>query len=284
MKSRMLFIILFLFLCSPAHADYREVFEKEFVHKAWVGARVVDEGVCVDCHTSEEMKEDYVTIPQEWKMSIHYANGVSCHDCHGGDPDEAAVSCGTPHSGFVGTPKHVNVPSMCGKCHIGIMKSYHSGGHGRALQQTGKGPSCVTCHGSHKIQKASIGIINKVRCQKCHSYERAKIMKQALFMTEKRIGDLEDQLVALKSSGILPDEEEKMLFRTQAEFRTLFHTIDVDLVKDRTDEFTRKLDALQGMVSDIFDELKFRRNFSALLLLLFVAMGAVMYINQKGSS
>ncbi|UCG78737.1 MAG: cytochrome C [Nitrospirota bacterium] len=281
MRSKVILVITMLMMASLSHADYKDVFEREFVHKPWVGARLVEEGVCVDCHTAEDMREDYLTIPQEWKRSIHFDNGVSCHDCHGGDPDDAAVSCGTPHSGFVGTPEHIGIPDMCGKCHIGIKDSFNSGGHGKALKTTGEGPNCVTCHGSHAIQKANIDIINQVQCQKCHSYERAKIMKQALFMTEKRIGDLEDSIIELKNAGASTEEEERALFRTHAEFRTLFHSIDVNLVKNRTDEFTKKLDELETAIASIYDDLTFRRNFSGFLLLLFASMSVIIYIRQK---
>ena len=275
-----LFVILIF--TSTAFADYRELFEKEFVHKTWLGARVVEEGVCIDCHTSREMNEDYLLIPQEWKMSIHYENRVSCHDCHGGDPDDAAVSCGTSHSGFVGTPKYADVPAMCGKCHLGIHQIYNQSGHGKAVIETGKkGPNCVTCHGSHQIQKAGIEIINSVRCSKCHSYERAKIMKQALFNTEKRIGDIDGSISDLKAKGIMTDEVEKMLFRTHAEFHTLFHTINVSLVKNRTEEFAGKLGVIEGIVNNIYKEIRYRRNFSAFLFLLFVCFGISLYVDYK---
>jgi formate-dependent nitrite reductase cytochrome c552 subunit len=280
MRYTLAFVIL-LVCAVTVHADYKELFEKEFVHKTWVGSRIVEEGVCIDCHTSSQMKEEYLAIPQEWKMSIHYQNGVSCHDCHGGDPADAAVSCGTPHSGFVGTPKYKDVPKMCGKCHIGILKSYNKSGHGKAMMATGEGPNCVTCHHSHNIQKASINIINEVTCKKCHTYDRARTMKQALFMTEKKIDDLDSEIKDLISQGVSAEDEQKMLFRTQAEFRTVFHSINVDLVKARASEFDGKLDTIAGMISDIKDELGFRKNFSAFLFLMFVLLSVVVYLLQK---
>ncbi|GBD98189.1 hypothetical protein BMS3Abin07_00197 [bacterium BMS3Abin07] len=278
-----LVLILILVFSSTALADYRETFEKEFVNKPWVGSKVVEEGVCVDCHTSDVMKPDYLGIPQEWKMSIHYENKVSCHDCHGGNPSDSAVSCGTPHSGFVGIPKYKEVPKMCGKCHIGILKQFNDSKHGKALMTSGRGPNCVTCHGSHKIQKANMNIINKVRCTRCHSYKRAKIMKQALFMTEKRISDINHSIRQLRSSGASTEKAKKMLFRTEAGFRTLFHSVDVSLVKGRTAGFSRKLDVIEGMIADIYKEIRFRKNFSAFLFLLFASLAISAYFIQKNN-
>ncbi len=202
----------------------------------------------------------------------------SCHDCHGGDPKDASMSM-SPQRGFVGAPKYRDVPEFCGKCHVGILKSYLESGHGKALKSTGKGPNCVTCHGSHKeeqyIQKASIDIINEGLCSRCHSYERAKMMKQALFLTEKKIGEIGTSLEELRREGIYAADDEKALFSTEAEFRTLFHSVDVSLVKDRTDEFTKRLNAIERSVKHIFSEVKFRRNFSSFLMLVFAGLAVL---------
>ncbi len=159
------------------------------------------EPICIQCHDSDMMKPAFRKIPAEWRQSWHYQNGVACNDCHGGDPVDAAMAM-SPQRGFVGAPKYKDVPEFCGKCHIGILKNYTESGHGKALKASGRGPNCVTCHGSHGIQKANIDIINEVRCSQCHTYERARIMKQALSATEQKIGDIRNALKKLSSQGI----------------------------------------------------------------------------------
>ena len=247
---------------------------------AAASAQTVNEPVCIGCHDSEMMKPALRNIPNEWRQSWHSQNGVSCNDCHGGDPNDAA-SAMSPARGFVGKPKYRDVPEFCGKCHIGILKNYGESGHGKALKATGRGPNCVTCHGSHGIQKASIDIINEERCSQCHTYQRAGTMKQALFATERKIQDLRGTLKKLTSQGIYTGEEDKALFRTEAEFRTLFHTVDVSLVKEKTDGFVRQLDGLQNKVDALFAELRSRRNISGMLLLLFAGTGVVVYLLAK---
>jgi nitrate/TMAO reductase-like tetraheme cytochrome c subunit len=239
-----------------------------------------NEPVCIQCHDSEMMKPALRKIPGEWRQSWHYQNGVACNDCHGGDPTDAAMAM-SPQRGFVGAPKYQAVPEFCGRCHIGILKNYLESGHGKALKASGRGPNCVTCHGSHGIQKASIDIINEQRCTQCHSYERARIMKQALFSTEKKIRDIDNALKKLKSQGIYTEEEDRALFRTEAEFRTLFHTVDVSLVQQKTDGFIQQLDALQKKEDALFAELQSRMNFSGFLLLLFVGTGVAAYLLAK---
>ncbi len=281
MRYMLLILSIVIGSVSVVHADYKDAFQKEFIDKPWAGAPIVEEGVCIECHISKNMKADYLKIPQEWKMSIHYKNKVSCHNCHGGDPADAAVSCGTPHSGFVRTPTYKDVPEMCGKCHVGILEKYLKSGHGRALKAAGKGPNCVTCHGAHSIQKASIDIINEVRCTKCHTYQRAKIMKQALFLTEKKIGELEDRVKELKEQGMVVSDLEKALFRTTAGFRTVFHSVNVDLVKEKSTLFMKDLEVIEKDISAITSELGFRKNFSAFLFILFGVFGIVYYVYTK---
>jgi nitrate/TMAO reductase-like tetraheme cytochrome c subunit len=235
------------------------------------------EPVCIQCHDSGMMKPAFRSIPGEWRQSWHNKNGVACHDCHGGDPADAAMAM-SPLRGFVGAPRYQDVPEFCGKCHIGILKNYMESGHGKALKASGRGPNCVTCHGSHGIQKAGIDIINEQRCTQCHTYERASIMKQALFATEQKIGDIRNALKKLSSQGVYTGEEDKALFRTEAEFRTLFHTVDVSLVKEKTDGFHDQLNAIQKKADAFFTELRSRRNFSGLLLFLFAGAGVVVYL------
>lgn len=279
MKRYILSLLIVFTLCTAAFAGYRELFEREFLLKPWAGGEV-EASVCIECHTSDIMKSELQAIPKEWQMSWHYENRVSCHDCHGGDPDDATMSM-SPQRGFVGTPKYTEVPEFCGKCHVGILRNYLESGHGKALKPSRRGPNCVVCHGSHKIQKASIDIINEQRCTQCHSYERAKEMKQALFLTEKKIRNIDKALKELRADGVYTAEEEKTIFRTTAEFRTLFHTINVSLVKKRTDDFTKKFDLIEKKIEATFDELAFRRNFSAFLMLVFVGMAVVIFLLSK---
>ncbi|MGO9614141.1 MAG: multiheme c-type cytochrome [Dissulfurispiraceae bacterium] len=279
MRNLFLLLMMLFALPSVANGGWREEFEQAFMTAPWAGEQIEGD-VCIECHSSEQMKPEFLTVVEEWKKSWHSENNISCHDCHGGDSKDAAIAM-SPQRGFIGTPKYLQVPEFCGKCHIGILKNYLDSGHGKALRASGKGPNCVTCHGSHNIQKANIDIINEQRCAKCHSYERARIMKQALFLTEKKIGELESSFRRLKQEGVFTEEGERTLFSTQAEFRTLFHTVDVSLVKERSNDFTRKLNLIEKEIQDTFLELRFRRNFSTFMMLLFAGMSVVILLLSK---
>jgi hypothetical protein len=240
---------------------------------------------CLICHAAKTMKPAYREVVPQWRQSVHYRNGIACNDCHGGDPKNVALAM-SPKKGFVGVPTYQGVMKFCGKCHIDILKSCCMGGaqsvnlggapctngHCIALMTTGKGPNCVTCHGAHDIQKASINLINPGLCGRCHSYALAKTMKAALWHTEVKMQDLHKNLRTLQAGLIPTAEDEKTLYRTEESYRSLFHTVDVNMVKEKTAEFDVKLDALQAQVQKGFQELHFRRNFGLGLMLIFLGL------------
>jgi hypothetical protein len=279
MRYGMLSWILLVLLPSLGTAGYKKDFEDAFLTKPWAGEQI-EENVCISCHASQKMKPAFQEITEAWQASWHAQNRISCEQCHGGDPKDAAMAM-SPARGFVGTPKDKDVPEFCGKCHIGILNNFLESGHGKALKAGKKAPHCVVCHGSHNIQKANIDIISEQLCTKCHSYERAKIMKIALFVIEKKISQLEQRLRELKREGVYPGADEKSLFSTQAEFRTLFHSVDVNLVRDRTDEFMSRLDQIDKNIQETYRKLRFRKNFSAFLMMAFACMGVIIFLLTK---
>lgn len=277
------FIVLLLFV-SISHAGYKELFEKEFMLSPWAGVQFED-STCIVCHTSDKFGPEMKDITEKWRQSWHAKNDVSCHNCHGGDPEDQSKAM-SHERGFLGIPKASDVPDNCGKCHIGILQIYKESGHGRRFTSTAEGPSCTTCHGSHGVQQASIEIINEELCSQCHSYDRAKSMRQALFVVEKRMAETKKRLDDLKSKGAMIDGQERSYFRTHSEFRTLFHTIEVDLVTERTASFLEKIDTIDHQIDIIYHDLDFRSKFSSFMFLLFTTLGVVLLLlantyNQK---
>src|SRR5437764_626843 len=144
---------------------------------------------CVECHTRLEGK---LSEPvQQFNDNIHKARGLSCNDCHGGDPtqdDKRAAK--DPMKGYIGKPKPSDIPAFCGKCHsdADLMKrfnpslrveqerEYLTSIHGQRLK-TGdqKVATCVSCHGVHNIRAitdplSSVYASNVAdTCAKCHA-------------------------------------------------------------------------------------------------------------------
>src|SRR5207247_9611684 len=59
---------------------------------------------------------------------IHKSRGLSCNDCHGGDPnDDTKAGAKDPRKGYLGKPKTLDIPAYCGKCHsdANLMKRFN---------------------------------------------------------------------------------------------------------------------------------------------------------------
>jgi len=104
-------------------------------------------------------------------MSIHGQAGLSCHDCHGGDPtvggDGDAEASMNPQRGYRGVPDRSEIPSFCGRCHSDETymrrfnpriatdqeKAFWVSRHGEDLVQGDpKVAECVSCHGAHLVR------------------------------------------------------------------------------------------------------------------------------------
>jgi len=129
---------------------------------------------CVLCHGDADMfEEEAVAILSDFQKSAHAANGLSCHDCHGGNPDprladdlDAAMDPDYGPAPYVGAPEHDALPGFCGHCHsdpsyirrfrpdarIDQEEQYWTSRHGLALTAGDTNvATCTDCHGSHDI-------------------------------------------------------------------------------------------------------------------------------------
>lgn len=123
---------------------------------AWLlaatAATAKDKGSCVDCH--QRLNGGVVATHNfsDWKKSAHARAGVSCETCHGGDA--SAKEQAAAHKGMLSArdPKSriyfTQIPQTCGACHDAELKAFRTSAHFKELESTGKGPNCVTCHGS----------------------------------------------------------------------------------------------------------------------------------------
>jgi hypothetical protein len=229
--------------------------------------------VCIQCHGAQQGKlGESVKL---WRQSIHAEHAIACNHCHGGDPKDAANAM-SPSRGFLGTPKEKEIPAFCGKCHIGVMNDYLGSAHGRALGKGG--PTCVTCHGSHGVIKASLALINETACSQCHSYERAKIIRSAMEETENRIVAIDKTIGLLKQEGVDTDKLEKTLFVVRNRFHTLFHAVDVEKVRKEAGHIATELKKQEEVLQGIEGERRQRKLYgvaavvTALLAALFLRL------------
>ena len=125
------------------------------------------------------------------KNDVHLSRGLSCNDCHGGDPtkdDKDAAK--DPTKGYLGRPRITDIPAFCGKCHndanfmkrfnpalrVDQEKEYSTSVHGQLLKTgNAKVATCISCHGVHGIRAVSDALSSVYpsnvaeTCAKCHS-------------------------------------------------------------------------------------------------------------------
>jgi hypothetical protein len=123
---------------------------------------------CFDCHVAVDPQQK--TIAEAWQESIHGKGGVSCADCHGGDPTTDRMGQAMdPAIGFIGKPGREATVQICGSCHSDPDRmrqyklptdqyaKYWNSVHGERLVSTHdeRVAICIDCHGSHDVKKAS---------------------------------------------------------------------------------------------------------------------------------
>ena len=237
---------------------------------------LAQETVCIECHQAQPGR---LGEPVEaWRGSIHAANGVSCHGCHGGDSTDFAMAM-SPERGFVGVPAEEEIPDFCGRCHVGVKEDYLNSAHGQAL--AAGGPQCVTCHGNHAVQKATPDLINQQDCTRCHEYGRAEEIKTAVTETDRMITSLGDDLNSLHRLGFATKEMEDRLFSLRNQFHRVFHTVDVEKVRQVTGGIQQELMQVRSTIDEIDETLQQRKFYGGIAVALLLALAIVASLLRK---
>jgi hypothetical protein len=235
-----------------------------------------EEIACITCHSNLPGK--YGEPVKLWRVSIHAENGIACNACHGGDPKDAANAM-KKERGFLGAPKYNEVPQFCGRCHVGVLKDYLASGHGRALGKGG--PNCVICHGSHQIVKASLELINEKSCSRCHSYERAKLIRGAMQETEGIIVALDARIASYKGVGTDTDRLEKELFSQRNRFHSLFHNVDVKRVTAESTQIQAELKKIETALKTLDDQQGRRKLAGAIAVAVLLVAALLAHLIRK---
>jgi nitrate/TMAO reductase-like tetraheme cytochrome c subunit len=249
---------------------------------AFVGQVVAQEKQisCISCHT--EMGGDLAKPVKLWEDSIHKQNGIYCNDCHGGNPDLQDMEAMSPQEGFVGAPTEDEVPQFCGKCHVAVMQNYMKSPHW--LTEKKKRPVCTTCHTAHHQQRATLALINKKNCSRCHPYERAKKIKFVMKGTDTEINLLSKRIQEVKEEGFDTKSLEDALFANRNQFHRLTHVLSVDLIIDKTGTITNDLNKIGNKIQADEITIKRRKIFGGILIAFLFISALAIHNYRKTSS
>ncbi|MGZ5554247.1 MAG: cytochrome c3 family protein [Candidatus Aminicenantales bacterium] len=121
---------------------------------------------CIDCHS--QLDGDLKSPVAAFEADIHREFGLSCQDCHGGNPDTDDIALAKDKS-FKGAPAKAKIPLFCGGCHADPaairtynpalrtdqLSQYETSRHGKLLKAGDtKVAVCTDCHGVHGILSA----------------------------------------------------------------------------------------------------------------------------------
>ena len=234
------------------------------------------DSVCVQCHAN---LPDHLGAPvNDWQGSVHAESGISCHDCHGGDPTDMAMAKHPDH-GFAGAPEYTEIPNFCGRCHVGVYDAYDAGAHGQAIDRGGA--QCVTCHGNHAIQRAGLHLINEEDCSRCHSYERAALIRLSLVETDEIIKDVELNIERLFRLGFDIEDMQATVFNQRNVFHSTFHGVDVEKVRKQTSGVQAELAQVKAQIAEIDTSLGQRKLWGSVVIGLFVMAGVIFMLIRK---
>ncbi len=143
---------------------------------------------CTTCHAA--LDGPLAEPAKNFASDVHHAAGLTCADCHGGNPIDDSMDAMSKAKGFRGTPSKAQIPEFCGKCHADEalirhynpklrtdqLSQYWTSVHGKRLKAGDvKVAACVDCHGVHNIlavsdSRAPVYPTNvATTCARCHS-------------------------------------------------------------------------------------------------------------------
>jgi hypothetical protein len=151
---------------------------------------------CVTCHA--ELDGAAAEPARHAADDVHFQKGLSCHDCHGGNPAGPADDIEAAHDekkSWTGKPSRLKIPQLCARCHadaefmkrfnphtrVDQLAEYRTSVHGkRNAAGDEKAAVCVDCHGVHGIRPVNDprSSVHPTRlaetCAKCHA-DRARM-------------------------------------------------------------------------------------------------------------
>ncbi|MEN8006102.1 MAG: ammonia-forming cytochrome c nitrite reductase subunit c552 [Candidatus Krumholzibacteriota bacterium] len=138
---------------------------------ALASAAVVLGDECMDCHQDPAFKVQHPKLYNyfiDFDNSVHGVEGLSCVDCHGGNPKTRDLE--KAHNNVLDPVKFDEIPVTCGQCHVDQRDAFVTSNHYRILEDDGTAPNCATCHGAMEMDFIFVTRV-KSTCLFCHNQE-----------------------------------------------------------------------------------------------------------------
>jgi len=217
---------------------------------------------CVECHGETSFlvtNKKLYSYFRRWRSSNHTREGVTCADCHGGNPqysDKEKAHGGDLSAALPSSAVNFrNIPRTCGRCHEHIYEGFRESVHFEHLvskDQEDQGPTCVTCHGSMNVTVLNAYTV-KETCQQCHNEEtqnHPENSKEASALLRNLLSiQRHYHYIAARGS---PAATKSFLEDVDAQVHDLtvtWHTFDLDAMSEKTEAVLEELRAKREEVA-----------------------------------
>jgi len=200
---------------------------------------------CTECHGNPQFRvtnKQLYKYYRDWELSVHSAEGVTCVDCHGGNPEktEKKQAHGKDIRQLLAPVNYEAISSTCGKCHEKNVANYKKSMHYRKLTETGLAsptPTCVNCHGSINTSIPTADAIAEI-CSHCHNIiteNHPEIPEIATYLVE-RLSFVNSYYRHVISKGAT-EKSPNFSSTMDQEFSVLaeiWHTLDLAGIEEKT--------------------------------------------------
>lgn len=200
---------------------------------------------CIACHSKPGFRITNKKIYNyflDWELSVHAREGVTCADCHRGNPDrtDKEEAHGKDIKQLLSPVEYEQISLMCGRCHKANAENYKKTRHYKILIKTGRlhpTPTCINCHGSINTSIPKPDTLTNI-CSHCHNAvteNNPEIPSLASYLVE-RLSFINSYYSHLKSKDLLEKSPDfsKAVDNELLELAQLWHTLELNKIQEKT--------------------------------------------------
>lgn len=221
-------------------------------------------GMCASCHADKDLMAPYDIPTNQFDLYRQSVHGHALLD----NQDFRAPNCATCHGTHgAAPPGFEEVANVCGSCHAATQDYYLKSPHANAGDDA---PKCVTCHGRYDVSKPSEALYlgsEPRHCGACHtpdsaSGQVAQSLHDTITAAAQAEMEAESAVQVARGLGMLVSPMEARLREASTSLitaRAAQHTLDIDTVRERTDDARGIADEVKDSADAAVAESIFRR-------------------------
>jgi nitrate/TMAO reductase-like tetraheme cytochrome c subunit len=200
---------------------------------------------CTECHGNSQFRvtnKQLYKYYRDWELSMHASEGVTCVDCHGGNPEEGEQkeAHGKDIKQLLSPVNYEHISSTCGKCHEINAENYKKSKHYKKLLKAGLSnptPTCVNCHGSINTSIPTADAIAEI-CSHCHNViteNHPEIPEIARYLID-RLSFVNSYYRHVMSKGVTEKSPEfcATMDLDFSELAEIWHRLDLEGIEEKT--------------------------------------------------